>query len=55
MREHMPSYTLISRHAQESVMFAHCQGWITSEEKESLLTRAEFFSPESKKAKRIQE
>ena len=55
MRVHMPSYTLISKHAIEAIMFAHTQGWITSEEKESLLTRAKFFSPESGKAREIQE
>ena len=54
MSTHMPSYTLIARHAREAIMFAHTQGWITSDEKESLLARAEFFSPESCKAREIQ-
>jgi hypothetical protein len=54
MSEHMPSFTLIARHAKEAIMFAHTQEWITSDEKESLLARAKFFSPESSKAREIQ-
>ncbi len=51
---HMPSYTMLSRHANEAIMHAHFRGWITTDEKEHLLTRAKFSSPDSAEAKAIQ-
>jgi hypothetical protein len=54
MTNHMPSYTMLSRHAHDAIMHAHTEDWITGDEKERLLTRAKFSSPDSAEAKAIQ-